>query len=339
MKRKLRVLCLFDIIEPKEGEDFSRELETEDWRTEADILRALEDLGHERSVVGVFDDVSPIVQRVREYGPDVVFNLTEQFAGHRDLDKSIAAVLDLLGVPYTGAGPMGLGLARDKALAKKILTYHRVGVPAFVAFERGRNVKIPRRMPYPVIVKPLAEDASEGIARASLVSRDSDLRRRVRFIHQSVGTDAIAEEYVEGREVFCSILGNDRLRVLPLREVTMGNDPRRPRFCTYRIKWDPDHRQRWGVEFGFVTDLDREVARRVSRVCKRAYRVLQMRDYARLDLRLAPDGRIVIFEANPNPFLARGEDFAESASEAGIDYPELVDRILALAVRRGARAR
>ncbi len=338
MRRRLRVLCVFDLTESKVDEDFTEELKSDDWRTEADIIEALDDLGHDHAEIGVFDDITPLIHRAKSYAPDVIFNLTEQFNGNRHLDKSIAAVLDLVGVPYTGAGPMGLALARDKALAKKILTFHRIGVPKFVAFQRGRRVRIPKHVPYPVIVKPLAEDASEGISRASLVRRDSDLRRRVKFIFENVGVDAIAEEYIEGREIFCSILGNDRLRVLPLREVRMGRDPRRPRFMTYRIKWDEEYRQRWGIDFGFAADLAPETVRKIGKVCRRAYKVLGMRDYARMDLRLPPDGRIVIFEANPNPYLAWGEDFAESALEAGIDYNQLIERLLLLALKRCGKA-
>jgi D-alanine-D-alanine ligase len=336
MRRKLKVLCLFDTAGPSASQDFTEDLKTPDWKTESDVLDALGHLEHEVETAGVYDDVGFLVQRIREVSPDVVFNLTEHFRGDRRLDKGIAAVLDLMGVPYTGAGPMGLALARDKALAKKILTFHRVQVPASVTFERDGRIKVPKRMPYPVIVKPMFEDASVGIAKASLVRRDSDLRKRVRFVHESTGSDAIAEKYIQGRELFCSILGNRRLRVLPLREVRMGKRPGAPKFLTYRLKWDESYQQRWGIEFGFVTDLPEETVRRVGRICKRAYRVLDLRDYGRIDLKLAPDGRIYVLEANPNPQLAWGEDLAESAQEAGIDYEELIERIVSLALKRSA---
>ncbi len=337
MRRHLKVLCVFDLIEPASSPDLAKELLTEDWITERHVLEALGELGHEAQIVSVFDDVAPLIEKVKADRPDVVFNLTEHFGGDRSFDKSIAAIFDLLGVPYTGSGPMGLGLARDKALAKKILSYHRVRVPEFVGFERGGRVKIPKHMPYPVIVKPIAEDASEGIARASLVRRGKELAERVRFVHESMGRDAIAEEYIEGREIFCSILGNGRLRVLPLRTVSLGSRPGRPKFFTYRLKWDRDYQQRWGIEFGFASDLPPETRKRIGRISKRVYRALEMRDYARIDIRLAPDGRVYVLEANPNPFLARNEDFAESAQEAGIDYEMLIDRILGLALRRAPR--
>ena len=335
MRRKLKVLCLFDLVEPASGPDFHEELESdEDWQTESDVLHVLGELGHEVRTVGLFDDVNTVIDAVRSFQPDVVFNLTEQFGGDRSLDKSIAAMLDLLRVPYTGAGPIGLALARDKALAKKILSYHRVSVPDFVAFERERKIRIPRHVPYPVIVKPLREDASEGISRASLVRRDSDLRKRVEWILESFGTDAIAEQYIDGRELYCGLMGNHRLRVFPLRELKMGKRPGRPKFLTFRLKWDADLRQRWGVDFGFAPDIDPKTVRDIGRACKRACRVLHLRDYARIDLRLTPEGRIYVIEANPNPALAEVEDFAQSAQEAGIDYPDLIERIMSLAIRR-----
>lgn len=336
MRRRLKVLCIFDLAEPAGDTDLTEELKTDDWMTERHVLEALGGLGHEAPVVGVYDDVVPLIESVKSKKPDVAFNLTEHFAGDRSLDKSVAAILDLLGVPYTGSGPMGLGLARDKALAKKILSYHKVRVPRFLEFERGSAIKIPKHVPYPLIVKPIGEDASEGISLASLVRRKKELEERVRFVHESVGRGAIAEEYVEGRELYCSVLGNRRLRVLPIRELCVEN-PKGPKFLTYRLKWDAKYQEKWGLMVGFVPDLPPEIVRRIVRISKRVYRALQMRDYARIDIRLAPDGRVYVLEANPNPFLAKEEDFAESAQEAGIDYEPLIDRILSLALRRAGK--
>jgi len=336
MKRKLDVLCVFDLIEPPSGPNLVKELKTNDWKTERHVLRALEKLGHRPSIIGVLDDVTPLVDRIRTSPPDIVFNLTEHFGGDRSLDKSIAALLDLLGVPYTGAGPLGLALARDKALSKKILTYHHIRTPSFIEFKRGKRIKVPKHVPYPVIVKPVGEDASEGISRASLVHRDKDLVERVRFVHESVERNAIAEQYIEGREIFCSILGNDRLRVLPLRTMWYGTKPGRPKFLTYRLKWDMDYQQRWGLEFGFEVEFSDEVYDRIGQVSKRTYRALVLRDYGRIDLRVTEDNKIYVIEANPNPFLARREDFADSALEDGIEYEAMIDRILSLALKRSA---
>ncbi len=337
MRQKLKVLCVFDLIERPSGPDLASELQTEDWKTERHVLEALATLGHETSIVGVLDDVTPLIEKIKSCSPDVAFNLTEHFGGDRSLDKSIAALLDLLGVPYTGAGPLGLALARDKALSKKILTYHRVRTPAFIEFERGKRIKIPKHVPYPVIVKPVGEDASEGISRASLVGRDRDLAERVRIVHESVERNAIAEQYIEGQEIFCSILGNDRLRVLPLRTMWYGTKRGRPKFLTFRLKWDMDYQQRWGLEFGFAVDLPEEIYKRIGQISKRTYRALVLQDYGRIDIRVTSDGRIYVIEANPNPFLARREDFADSALEAGIEYEAMIDRILSLALKRAGK--
>ena len=334
MRRKLKVLCLFDLVEPPKSLDFSEDLKTPDWQTEAEVLAALEVLGHEIHTVGLLDDITTVIQAVREVKPDVVFNLTEQYDGDRSQDKSIAALLELLQVPYTGAGPMGLALARDKALAKEILAYHRIRVPQFFTFHRGEKIRIPRHVAYPVIVKPLGEDASEGIARASLVRRDSDLRKRVEWVLESFGRDAIVEQYIEGRELYCGVMGNGRLRVFPLRELKMGNKPGRPKFLTFTLKWNNDMRQRWGIDFGFAQDIDPKLVADIGRTCKRVYRLLQLRDYGRIDLRLTADGQMYIIEANPNPAIGEQEDFAQGALETGIGYPGLIDRIISLAMRR-----
>jgi D-alanine-D-alanine ligase len=334
MKRKHKVLCLFDLLEPQRSPDFVEELTEDDWQTEAEVMTALNHLGHEVRTVGLLDDINVVIAAVREYQPDVVFNLTEQYNGDRSQDKSIAALLELLRVPYTGAGPMGLALARDKALAKEILAYHRIRVPQFFTFRRGERVKVPKHVAYPVIVKPLGEDASEGIARASLVRRDSDLKKRVEWILGSFGSDAIVEQYIEGREFYCGVMGNGRLRVFPLRELKMGSKPGRPKFLTFSLKWDADMRQRWGIEFGFAQDLPDTQVRDIGRVCKRVYRLLQLRDYGRIDLRITSDGHMYVIEANPNPAIGEIEDFSQGALETGMTYTELIDRIICLAIRR-----
>jgi D-alanine-D-alanine ligase len=229
---------------------------------------------------------------------------------------------------------MGLGLARDKALAKKVLAYHNVRTPRFVVCRRGKPVKIPRQMRYPLFVKPVREDASEGITLASFTRRPKQTLERVRFVQESLDCDAIVEEYVEGIELYCSVLGNGRLRVFPLRRLYFERSKKAPKFMTFRLKWDPRCQKRWGLHSGFAPDLPAGVVREVQRISKRAYRSLLMRDYARIDLRLSNDGKPYVIEANPNPYLAYGEDFAESAEEGGVDYNQLIDRILHLAVAR-----
>ncbi len=302
--------------------------------TEYHVIDTLRELGYRVSIIGVHDDIHDMIDRLGRYEPDVVFNLTEQFAGVRSMDKNIAGVLELLRIPFTGSGPEGLMLCRDKRLCKQLLARHKIRVPSFVSLSPGRAGRVPRSIHFPLVVKPALEDGSEGISNASVVWDEAALRERAAFVHERWSQDVIAEEYITGRELYVSVLGNKRLTVLPIREVAFRYDADRPFLATYHVKWNETYRDRWGIEFGFA-DLDAEIARRIGLICKKVYRVLQIRDYGRIDLRLTPEGRLVVLEANPNPGLAYGEEVAESAERAGIGYAQLVDRIVRMALRRG----
>jgi D-alanine-D-alanine ligase len=263
--------------------------------------------------------------------PDIAFNLLESFADVATWDQNVVAYLELMRLPYTGCNSRGLLLARDKALAKKILTYHRIPVPDFVVVPRGRAVRRPRKLGFPLMVKSLTLDASIGISQASVVEDDAKLEERVRFIHESIGTPAIVEEYVEGRELYVGILGNQRLQVLPTWELDFSGLPEEARpIATERLKWSMSYQKKHAVMSGRAKDIPEPVARRIGELCKRVHRSLMLSGYARIDLRLADDGRLVVLEANPNPQLAYGEDFAEAAETAGIDYGPLLERIMAL---------
>jgi D-alanine-D-alanine ligase len=243
----------------------------------------------------------------------------------------VVAYLEMMRLPYTGCNSRGLMLARDKSLTKKILTYHRVPVPDFVVVPRGRAIRRPRRLGFPLIVKSLTLDASIGISQASVVEDDARLEERVRFIHESIGTPALVEEYVEGRELYVGILGNQRLQVLPTWELDFSGLPEEARhIATERLKWSLSYQKKHGIASGAAKDLPEPLVRSIGGLCKRVYRSLMLSGYARIDLRLAEDGRIVVLEANPNPQLAYGEDLAEAAEAAGVRYGPLLDRIMAL---------
>jgi D-alanine-D-alanine ligase len=193
----------------------------------------------------------------------------------------------------------------------------------------------PRRLQFPILIKPLKEEASYGISQASFVASDDQFRERVQFIHEKYDNDVIAEEYIEGRELYVSILGNQRLQALPIRELVFKEvPPDEPKIATYRAKWDESYRQRWGLQNQFAEGLDPALARDLEQTCKRIYRLLTIDGYARIDLRVTPRNEIYFIEANPNPILAADEDFAQSARKAGIEYPQLIDRI----VRSGLNA-
>jgi D-alanine-D-alanine ligase len=198
----------------------------------------------------------------------------------------------------------------------------------------NQPIRAPKTLGYPLVVKPAFEDSSEGISNASLVAGEAALAERTRFVHERWEQPVIAEEYIEGRELYVTILGNNKLVVYPIRECFFNYDgDEGPALATYRVKWDREYREKWNIAFGFA-ELDRAMVRRIERICKKVYHVLQIRDYGRIDLRLTPDDKLVVLEANPNPDLAYGEDVAEAAERAGLSHEELIDRIVKLALRR-----
>ncbi len=334
MSRRLNITVLVDpvTIPPNDPQFWNPPKDKQ--TTEYHVCEALRTLGHRVTALGAEYDIAWVAQTLTEQNPDLVFNLTEQFCGDRRLDKNIVALLELLEIPFTGAGAMGLMLARDKGLCKQILTLHKIRVPNFVSLPHNKTIRIPKNFPYPAIVKPTFEDSSEGISNASLVHDAEALAERAAFIHERWKQHAIAEEYIEGRELYVSILGNKRLTVLPPRECSFNAEgDEGPVILTYRCKWDDDYREKWKIEFGFA-DLDPSLLQNIHRVCRRVYRVLQLQDYGRIDLRLTQDNSLVILEANPNPDIAYGEEVAEAAEKAGIEYEALIDKIIRLARKR-----
>jgi D-alanine-D-alanine ligase len=305
--------------------------------TESHVVNALRDLDYPVTALAVGADPGEVVSRVRATRPGLVFNLTEEFMGVRHYDQHVASVLELMGVPFTGSGPSGLLLTRDKGLCKELLSHHRVHVPAFVVFPPDRPVRIPAGLTYPLVVKPACEDGSDGIALASLVRDAKALAERVRLVHARWRQAAVAEAYIPGRELYVGVLGNGRLRVLPPRELVFGSaEQGGPVLATGRVKFDKAYRESWNIRFQFA-ELDGDTLGRLERTCRRAYRILRVRDYGRIDLRIRPDGRIVILEVNANPDLAYGDELAEAAERAGITYEALIRRIVRSAMRR-ARA-
>lgn len=337
--KKLRVvlLCHSDLVPPVEPPDDADAIY--DWQAEYDVAWAVGQLGHELQVLGVSDDVLPIRQCVAEFEPHVVFNQLVELRDVGAFAVHVVSYLELLGIPYTGCNPQGLLLARDKAVCKKILRYHRIPTPAFRVFPLGRTPRIPGRMPYPMIVKSLDEEASRGLSQASIVWDADELGDRVDFVHRNVGSAAIAEEYVEGRELTIGVLGNDRLSSFPVWEMRFGSlpDGTEP-IATERVKWDRDYQKKLGVELG-PAGLPDALEARIARLARRSYRALLLSGYARLDLRLTPDGRVYVIEANPNPDLSQDEEFAVAAGRSGLAYPRLIQRILRLGIGYGAPGR
>lgn len=338
--KKLRVLVILDrdLVPPDSLKGHSEE-EIERWRTEFDVVSTLRAAGHEVRPLGVADELRPIREAIEEFKPHVVFNLLEEFQGEVAYDQNVVSYLQLLRVPYTGCNPRGLMLARGKDLSKQLLTHHRIPVPNFVVFPIGRKVRRPKRLGFPLIVKSLTEDSSFGIAQASVVHSDEKLAERVAYIHERIGTAAIVEEYIEGRELYVGVLGNERLRVLPVWELTFKElSEGARRIATERVKLDPKYQKRIGVEIGPARDLSPELRARIVRYTKRICRTLALDGYCRIDFRLAENGTPYFLEANPNPEIAKSEEFAQAAKHAGLSYRKLINRILALGLARAHSA-
>ena len=267
---------------------------------------------------------------IEEFEPHVAFNLMEEFGGVAIFDQNVVAYLELKDLKYTGCNPRGLVIARDKALSKKLLAYHRIRVPDFQVFRYGRKARRLKRL---LFVKSVIEDASLGISQASLVKDDDALRERVAFVHEHAGTDAIAEEFIGGRELYVGVVGNQRLDVFPTWELLFDKKPEdQPLIATARAKWNLKYQKKWGVVSRAAKRLPRGMRDLIVRRCKRIYRNLGLSGYARLDFRL-DKRRLYFLEANPNPALSADEDFAKAAEAGGYDYEKLIQRIINLGMR------
>ena len=335
MSVKLRILALVHqhLIPPETLPEGTDPMEAE-WRTEYDVVSTLRGLGHEVRPLGVHDDLGDIRRMVQDWKPHIAFNLLEAFDDVTIFDQNVVSHLELLKLSYTGCNPRGLLLARDKSLSKKLLSYHRIPVPECEVFRIGRRVRRPKRLAFPLIVKSLTQEASIGISQASVVDTDEKLRERVSFIHESIGTAAIVEQYIDGRELYVGVLGNQVLQALPVWELFFTNmPPEARRIATDRVKWSVKYQKKYDIESGPAKDLSADLVEQIQHVCKRTYRALELSGYARIDLRLDAQGRPWVIEANPNPQIAKGEDFAASAESAGISYESLIQRIVNLGVR------
>jgi D-alanine-D-alanine ligase len=334
----MRILVLFDVHRPiGPDETFSvRSLRTEEEKpTEADVLACLRKLGHEVETLAVYDDVKVVLEKKDSFRPDVVFNLCETFFSDRAHEPNIPALLELMKVPYTGAGPDALMLCKDKALAKKLLAYHRIRVASFVVSSRDRPLRRLGKFAYPAFVKPIGEESSDGIALASLAKNEAEALERTRFLHERFESDAMIEEYVEGRELYLGVLGNKRLTVFPPREIFFGEPPQEdsPRFATAKAKWDDAYRKKWKIRNGPAGPLPHGLERKLAELARKVYRILNIRGLGRIDARLTQEGEVVVIEANPNPSLAKEDDFAQAALQVGIGYEALIQKILENALK------
>jgi D-alanine-D-alanine ligase len=298
------------------------------WLTEFDILKVLTELGHEVKILGLFDNIQKLIKEINSFNPHFVFNLLEEFNQETQSDYKVLALLDMLRVKYSGCNPKGLLLARDKALSKKILKYHNIETPSFYTLPRKKKRKLPKSMTFPLIVKCLYEEASYGIAKASIVHNKAKLQERVKYIHEKLDQDAIIEEFIPGREIYVGVIGSKKLTTLPAWELSFKNvDFPENEIYSSQAKWNKAYRQRKGIDTSAAV-LTKDLEEKINKVVKKAYQVLNLSGYARIDLRICEDNKVYILEANPNPNIAYDDEFARSADHQGISYPELITRLL-----------
>jgi D-alanine-D-alanine ligase len=330
--KKVRALVLMhETLVPPDSLKGRAQKEIEEWRTEFDVISHLKDAGHEVMPLGLSDSLSELRRAITDWKPDIVFNLLEEFDGIVTYDQHVVAFLELMRQPYTGCNPRGMLLSRDKVLSKQLLSYHRVPTPQFMVFARGKKVHIPKKLRFPLFVKSSTEDASLGIAQASVVSDGKQLKERIVFIHEQTHSDALVEEYIEGRELYVGVLGNDRLKVLPVWEMTFGSLPEnQPAIATRKVKWDRGYQKKYGITTAAAAELPDGTVSRLEQLTKRIYRSLHLTGYARMDFRLRADGALFVLEANANPNISAAEDFSASAHKAGMKYGDLLHRIMQL---------
>jgi len=343
-REKLKIAVLYDIYEeeaeapppPPEKPSKSRgkvRKKKKEKHDREEIFEALEKLGH-AAVYQVVDGRDQSLIAVARCDADLFFNLTESYAGDDTMDMNLAAYLDLLGKPYTGAGPHALYLAQDKALAKKIFAFHGIRTPFFATSYRGK-LDHSHDIAFPLIVKPTSEDGSIGIDNGSVVGSVKELMERIHYIHEEFDSPALIEEYIEGREIYAAVLGNESPEVLPMVELDLSRLPEgTPKIAGKEVKWEKDTEAYRVTKSAPAEDLDEETVKRLSDTALAAYQALKLRDYGRIDMRLTKEGEVYVIEANPNPWLSSGAEFHMAARKAGRSYSQLISEIVDLARAR-----
>ncbi len=331
--KSLKINLLFDLSVKIAPEDYADYWPTAEWKIEKDVKNTLIKLGHEVIPYGIHDDIDPFLKLVKEQKPDLVFNMSEAFLGKRDFEPNLTSLMQLVGVPFTGAGPMSLQLCKDKGLTKVILDYHQVKIPKFVVAKKSRSFASSlKNFPFPAFIKPLDLESSEGISQNSFVKNEKEAIARVKFIHERLGADAIIEEFIDGREVYVSILGNENLKVFPPRELFFKQKAEdEPKFATYKSKWDQAYRKKWGIDTAFAAEFSEPMQKKLNDVCKKIYRLLGIQGFGRIDLRIKGED-IYFIEANPNPSIGKKEDYALSAHKGGVEYEDLIAKIVSLSL-------
>ncbi|MDD5555929.1 MAG: ATP-grasp domain-containing protein [bacterium] len=334
--KKLRITILYD-RSPDQSDEKEHELAMAGTGEDAHhhLVEHLSKAGHDVALHGVHDDVKALIAAIESRQPEIVFNLCESFRGDSAMEFHIPALLEMLGARYTGSGPGAIMLALDKGLAKKVLAYHGLWSADFTVYPRGQFDIRPSKLRFPLIVKPLTEDASIGIAESSVVRNDDALAARISYVHEKIGCAALVEEYIEGRELFVGVIGNDRPTILPPMELDFSKAPDdKLKVYSFKAKFDSSYRDKWGIQSVFPEDLKKETLDRIGEITRTAYTALGLRDYGRVDLMLAPDGAVYVLEVNPNPNIAENEDLPNAAAQTGLGYAEFAEKIIKIALDR-----
>jgi D-alanine-D-alanine ligase len=339
---KFKVAVLYDVWEETEPAPepppakLARGKRRKKKREKADreeIFEALGKLGHE-PFYQVLDGAEKTLVALARLDADLVFNLTESYAGDDTMDMNIAAYLELLDCRYTGAGPHALYLAQDKALAKKIFAFHGIKTPYFATSYRGK-LDHSHDISFPLIVKPTSEDGSIGIDNGSVVESVKELMERIHYIQEEFDSPALIEEYIEGREIYAAIIGNESPEVLPMVELDLSKLPKgTPKIAGKEVKWDKETEAYKVTKSAPAEDLEESTIKRLSETALSVYQALKLRDYGRVDMRLTKKGEVFVIEANPNPWLASTAEFVMAAKKAGRSYTDLIREIVDLARAR-----
>jgi D-alanine-D-alanine ligase len=336
---KLKIVIIYDRVLVDEDEETAATDKAPVTRTldkkevEDEVQEVLVKLGHE-PVMHEIDGTTKSLLALARMDCDLVFNLCESFAGDSTADFKIAAFLELIGKRYTGSGAHGLVLAQDKATAKKIFAFHGITTPLFQKSLRGR-LDFTHDLDFPVIVKPAREDGSIGIEFSAVVNSIRELSERMDWLHQHFDSPVLVEEYIEGREMYVGVIGNDKPEALPVIELDLSKLPEgTPKIAGAEVKWGKGTKAYKDTKSAIATDLPPATVAALHNAAKAAYQALELRDYARIDMRLQADGNVHVIEANPNPWLSSRAEFAMAARKSGRTYPELIGEIVDLAMAR-----
>jgi D-alanine-D-alanine ligase len=302
-----------------------------------EIFEALEKLGHEASYY-ILDGRPQTLLGLAKCGADLIFNLTESYAGDDSKEMHVTAFLDLLDIPYTGSGPHAHTLAQDKSIAKKMFAFYGIQSPYFATAYRG-NLDHAHDISFPLIVKPTSEDGSIGIDAAAVVTSVKELMERVSYIQTEFDSPALIKEYIEGREIYAAILGSyEGTHALPLVELDLSKLPKgMPKIASQDVKFEKETEAYKKTKSAIAEDLDEETVTKLTEIAVKAYRAVKLRDYGRIDMRLSKKGEVYVIEANPNPWLSSGQEFAMAAKKSGLSYTQMIGEIVDLAMARHAR--